>query len=47
MGAAGRAKDRAAKAGSGAASDYSYDPATNRATKKFAKGGMVGREYCK
>lgn len=34
MGAAGRAKDRAAKASDGKASDYSYDPKTNRARKK-------------
>ena len=33
MGAAGRAKDRAAKAGGGSASDYHYNPRTNRATK--------------
>ena len=34
MGAAGRAKDRAAKAGSHAAPDYSYSKRTNRATLK-------------
>lgn len=34
MGAAGRAKDRAAKASGGSSSDYKYDPKTNKATKK-------------
>lgn len=34
MGAAGRAKDRAAKAGGGKASDYVYSKKTNRATKR-------------
>lgn len=34
MGAAGRAKDRAAKAADGKASDYKYNQMTNRATKK-------------
>ena len=34
MGADGRAKDRAAKANGGKASDYKYNPKTNRATKK-------------
>jgi hypothetical protein len=34
MGAAGRAKDRAAKAAGGKASDYSYDKATNSARKR-------------
>lgn len=34
MGAAGRAKDRAAKAGGGAASDYTYNQLTNAARKK-------------
>jgi hypothetical protein len=34
MGAAGRAKDRAAKANGGKASDYSYDKASNQARKK-------------
>lgn len=34
MGAAGRAKDRAAKASGGSPSDYKYNPQTNRATKK-------------
>lgn len=34
MGAAGRAKDRAAKAAGGNASDYSYSKKTNRARKK-------------
>lgn len=34
MGAAGRAKDRAAKAGGGSPSEYRYDPKTNRARKK-------------
>lgn len=34
MGASGRAKDRAAKASGGKASDYKYDKATNRATRK-------------
>lgn len=34
MGAAGRAKDRAAKASGGKVSDYKYNPRTNRATKK-------------
>ena len=43
MGAAGRAKDRAAKASSGTPSDFKYDPSTNRATKKFAADGMVCR----
>src|SRR5262245_19984805 len=38
LGNAGRAKDRAAKAsGNHAPSDYTYDPASNRAT--LAKGG--------
>jgi hypothetical protein len=34
MGAAGRAKDRAAKAGGHKASEYKYNPKTNRATLK-------------
>lgn len=34
LGAAGRAKDRAAKASGGKTSDYKYNPKTNRATKK-------------
>jgi hypothetical protein len=34
MGAAGRAKDRAAKASDHKAADYSYNPKTNRATLK-------------
>ena len=34
LGAAGRAKDRAAKASGGSASDYTYDPKTNSARKK-------------
>lgn len=34
MGAAGRAKDRAAKANGGKAADYKYNPKTNRARKK-------------
>lgn len=34
LGNAGRAKDRAAKAGGGMPSDYSYNAKTNRATKK-------------
>lgn len=34
MGAAGRAKDRAAKSGSHSAKDYSYNKKTNRATLK-------------
>lgn len=34
MGAAGRAKDRAAKASGGNPNDYAYDKATNRATRK-------------
>lgn len=34
LGAAGRAKDRAAKAGGGKASDYAYNKNTNRATKR-------------
>lgn len=34
MGAAGRAKDRAAKHSGGRASDYKYNSRTNRATKK-------------
>lgn len=34
MGAAGRAKDRAAKAADRQPSDYSYNPRTNRATLK-------------
>jgi hypothetical protein len=33
MGAAGRAKDRAAKVSGGKAADYSYNAKTNRATK--------------
>lgn len=33
MGAEGRAKDRAAKAGGGKPSDYRYSKKTNRATK--------------
>lgn len=33
MGAAGRAKDRAAKASGGKASDYTYNQLTNRARK--------------
>jgi hypothetical protein len=34
MGAAGRAKDRAAKASGGKVSDYNYDKATNSARKR-------------
>jgi len=34
MGAAGRAKDRAAKAGGGKAGDYVYSKKTNRATRR-------------
>lgn len=34
LGAAGRAKDRAAKYNGGKPSDYKYSPKTNRATKK-------------
>lgn len=34
MGAAGRAKDRAAKANGGKASDYVYSSKTNRANRK-------------
>lgn len=34
MGAAGRAKDRAAKASGGKSSDYTYSSKTNRATKR-------------
>jgi hypothetical protein len=34
MGASGRAKDRAAKAGGGSPSDYVYSSKTNRATRK-------------
>ena len=34
MGNDGRAKDRAAKRSGGSASDYKYNPKTNRATKK-------------
>jgi len=34
MGAAGRAKDRAAKAGGGSPADYSYSKQTNRARKR-------------
>lgn len=34
LGKAGRAKDRAAKYNGGKASDYKYNPRTNRATKK-------------
>ena len=34
MGAAGRAKDRAAKAGGGTANDYAYNAKTNQARKK-------------
>lgn len=34
MGAAGRAKDRAAKASGGKAKDFKYNPKTNRATKR-------------
>ena len=34
MGAAGRAKDRAAKASGGSAADYSYNKKTNQARKK-------------
>lgn len=34
MGNAGRAKDRAAKTGSGKPSDYKYNKKTNRATRK-------------
>lgn len=37
MGAAGRAKDRAAKASGHKASEYSYNPRTNRATLKKNK----------
>jgi hypothetical protein len=33
MGAAGRAKDRAAKAGGGSPSDYTYSKKTNQARK--------------
>jgi len=34
LGNDGRAKDRAAKRGGGKASDYKYNPKTNRATRK-------------
>lgn len=34
LGKAGRAKDRAAKYSHGKASNYKYNPKTNRATKK-------------
>lgn len=34
MGRAGRANDRAAKQGTGKASDYKYNPSTNRSTRK-------------
>lgn len=34
MGAAGRAKDRAAKASGKSAKDFKYNPRTNRATEK-------------
>ena len=34
MGAAGRAKDRAAKASGGSTRDYAYDAKTNQARKK-------------
>lgn len=34
LGNAGRAKDRAAKRSGGKASDYSYNPKTNRAKRK-------------
>ena len=34
LGAAGRAKDRAAKYSGGKSSDFKYNPNTNRATKK-------------
>jgi hypothetical protein len=34
MGAAGRAKDRAAKASGGKASDFKYNSSTNRAKKR-------------
>lgn len=34
LGAAGRAKDRAAKAAGGDPRDYAYDPASNRARKR-------------
>lgn len=34
MGAAGRAKDRAAKASGGKPSDYTYNPQTNRGRKR-------------
>jgi hypothetical protein len=34
MGAAGRARNRAAKASGGEAGDYKYSPKTNRATKR-------------
>lgn len=34
LGAAGRAKDRAAKASGGSAKNYKYNPKTNRATKR-------------
>ena len=34
LGKAGRAKDRAAKYSGNKASDYKYNPKTNRATKK-------------
>lgn len=34
LGAGGRAKDRAAKAGGGKPSDYKYNARTNRATKR-------------
>jgi hypothetical protein len=38
MGAAGRAKDRAAKVSGGSPSDYAYNPRTNRALKYKKKG---------
>ena len=37
LGAAGRAKDRAAKYSGGDPEDYKYNPDTNRATKKGKK----------
>lgn len=41
MGAAGRAIDRAAKASKKAERDFTYDPATNRAVPKKARGKLT------
>lgn len=38
MGAAGRAKDRAARASGRKSTEYNYNPRTNRATLKKRKG---------